>query len=241
MDFKVLVVEDDAKTRNALVEILEKHGLRVTAAHDGCEATKLLEQRVFDLVCLDVMMPGLSGYEVCRRLRSKDWNTGIIFITAKADEIDRVVGLELGADDYIVKPFGAREVTARISAVMRRIGLGPISNLDAMSKDDFKMHDVVISPSSLKATRDGQSIDLTLREVRILYRLWQSVGKIVTRNELLLAGWTDGSPPQSRTLDQTISALRGRLDRINPSEPLISTVYGVGYRFEPNANTQKSI
>ncbi|MEM9364941.1 MAG: response regulator transcription factor [Planctomycetota bacterium] len=233
---RILVAEDDERIRSALVEILSAEGHEVKAASDGCQAEFYLERAAFDLVCLDVMMPGKSGFDVCRKIRENDWQTAVLFITAKADEIDKVVGLELGADDYVVKPFGAKEVLARIHAIMRRRGpshRAPVQ-VDALQHADFQMHGLRISPSSLRANADGQSMDLTPREIRLLLRLWQSQGEVVRREDLIRAGWPEGASPQSRTLDQTISNLRKRLSFDATVEPVIETVYGVGYRYDPD-------
>jgi DNA-binding response OmpR family regulator len=158
----------------------------------------------------------------------------ILFITAKAEEIDKVVGLELGADDYIVKPFGAKEVVARIRAVARRCladferqGTSP-----APSEDNFWMDDLEVMPRKFRAARGDAIIELTSRELRILQLLASKPGEVVDRGELFRFGWQDNHIPNSRTLDQTISQLRKRIER-DPKEPrIIQTVYGVGYRFE---------
>ncbi len=231
MSVKVLVAEDDARTRAALVELLQREGYDVRASANGSDAIRQFDAERPDLICLDVMMPGKSGYDVCRHVRSSDWRTPILFITAKAEEIDKVVGLELGADDYIVKPFGASEVMARIRAVMRRSIAAP-PNTDIDIDADFQMGDLRICPKQFRAQRNtGASIELTPRELRILALLYRRAGEVVQRNDLFREGWSATTIPSSRTLDQTISNLRKRIEA-DPSHPtIIQTVYGVGYRY----------
>ncbi len=232
MTLQILVAEDDPHTRAALAEVLRGEGYRVTEAADGSEAMRLFEQHSPDLVCLDVMMPRLSGYDLCRHFRAVNPRMPILFITAKAEEIDKVVGLELGADDYIVKPFGTKEVIARIRAVARRcLDLGEPSGA-ANEMADFWMSDLQIMPKQLRGRRGDQCIELTPREVRILQLLASKPGEVIDRRELFRAAWQDSHVPNSRTLDQTISQLRKRIERDPRNPRIIQTVYGVGYRFE---------
>jgi DNA-binding response OmpR family regulator len=232
MNLQILVAEDDPHTRAALAEVLRGEGYQVTEAADGSQAMSLFEKHSPDLVCLDVMMPRLSGYDLCRHFRSVNPRMPILFITAKAEEIDKVVGLELGADDYIVKPFGTKEVVARIRAVARRCldlrePAGTASELA-----DFWMSDLQIMPRQLRARRGEACIELTPRELRILQLLASKPGEVIDRRELFRAAWQDTHVPNSRTLDQTISQLRKRIE-CDPRNPqIIQTVYGVGYRYE---------
>jgi DNA-binding response OmpR family regulator len=225
---KVLVVEDDDYTRKGLAEILAGEGYQPIEAADGTEALELIASQGPDLVCLDIMMPGVDGYEVCRRIRAQGIEVPVIFISAKGEEIDKVVGLELGADDFIVKPFGVREVVARIRAVTRRC-------LAAGRREDqerFEMGDLEVFPDELRARRGGRVIDLSLRDVKILRTLHQHAGRVVDRNTLFNECWGLDYLPSSRTLDQHIAMLRKRIER-DPKEPvIIRTVYGVGYRYD---------
>ncbi len=162
-----------------------------------------------------------------------DQHVPVVFITAKAEEVDKVVGLELGGDDYIVKPFGVKEVVARIRAVARRclLDYAPASQ-DALPAVPFSMQDLLVNPKELRAYRDGRSIDLSLREVKILALLFQHAGQVVDRNTLMNYAWNQDYLPSSRTLDQHISQLRKRIE-VDPKHPrLIHTIHGVGYRFE---------
>jgi DNA-binding response OmpR family regulator len=235
VNLDILVAEDDPHTRAALAEILCSQGHRVTEAADGEQAKFLFDRKPPDLACLDVMMPGLSGFDLCRHFRSVSPRMPILFITAKAEEIDKVVGLELGADDYIVKPFGAKEVVARIRAVARRC----IHDFDKADRDpplptsDFWMDDLQVMPAQMRARRGEMTIELTHRELRILQLLSSRGGEVIDRAELFRIGWGQQHLPNSRTLDQTISQLRKRIERDIKNPKIIQTVYGVGYRFQP--------
>lgn len=226
---KLLIAEDDSHTRRALADTLQREGYTVQACANGREALALCQKDAPDLICLDLMMPEVSGYEVCKRLRSGGSHVPIIFITAKSEEADKILGFELGADDYVVKPFGVREVVARIRAVLRRSGaLQKAAGL----KDDFAMDDLRVSPAELRATRNGAEVSLSLRDVRILQLLCERRGRVVTRDLLFQIAWGMNYLPNSRSIDQHISQLRKRVE-VNPLEPvLIKTVHGVGYRFD---------
>jgi DNA-binding response OmpR family regulator len=227
---KVLVAEDDVHTREALVEILAAEGYEVVAAATGKAALALYVDRRPDFVCLDIMMPDVSGYDVCREIRRFDKRVPVIFVTAKSEEIDKVVGLELGADDYIVKPFGVREIVARIHAIERRIRADrDAGHTDA---DAFVMGDLKVVPAELRAYRGKQTMDLSPRDVKILGLLYEQRGRVVSRDMLFDRCWGMNYLPDSRSLDQHISQLRKRVER-NPKRPtLIRTVHGAGYRFE---------
>jgi DNA-binding response OmpR family regulator len=226
---KVLVAEDNAHTRNGLRQILEAEGYRVVVAADGKEALAAFEREAPDFVCLDVMMPGTDGYEVCRSLRARNATVPIIFISAKAEEVDKVVGLELGADDFIVKPFGVREVVARIRAVTRRF-LAARGAQGAPAS--FRMGDLEVCPAELRARRGETVIDLSLRDVKILEVLHTHRGKAVDRNAIFNHCWGIDYYPQSRTLDQQISQLRKRIELDAKNPRIIRTVHGMGYRYE---------
>jgi two-component system, OmpR family, alkaline phosphatase synthesis response regulator PhoP len=225
----VLIAEDDELTRNGLKEILEGEGYRVVAARDGAEALAMFRQHKPDFICLDIMMPKADGYSVCREIRSEDNRIPIIFLSAKSEEIDRVVGLELGADDYIVKPFGAREVTARIRAVTRRC---LAAQADKAKPESFRLGDLDVFPKELRARRGETAIDLSLREVAILEQFYLNPGRVLDRDFLYNKVWGYDHIPNSRTLDQTIAQLRKKIER-EPQDPqIIHTVHGAGYRYE---------
>lgn len=228
---KVLVVEDDVLIREGLAEILTDEGYQVLSAEDGKQGLELYRQERPDFLCLDVMMPGMSGYDLCRTIRTvdDDRDTPIIFISAKAEEVDRVLGLELGADDFIMKPFGVSEVLARVRAVSRR-ALARQSLND--SSASFTMGDLCINPAEQRARRGTTVIDLGARDIKILRLLYQRRGQVVSRLTLFQVAWGLEHMPKSRTLDQHISQLRKRVE-MNAQQPrLIQTVHGVGYRFD---------
>lgn len=225
---KILVAEDDVHTREGLCEILAGEGYLVEGAADGREALEKYVEFHPDLVCLDIMMPGMSGYDVCREIRRDTRQVPILFISAKSEEIDKVVGLEMGADDYIVKPFGVKEVLARVRAVMRRVNPEPSTAPTAA----FQMKDLVVVPDELRVYRDRQPIDVGARDMRILQFFHENRGKVIDRDTLMNACWGLNYLPESRALDQHLSQLRKRIEK-NPSRPaIIKTVHGAGYRYE---------
>ena len=227
---KILVADDDRNIRQGLVDLLESEGYSVTGASDGAEALRLVKRDQPDLVLLDIMMPGMDGYTVCREIRRDDETLPVIFISARSEEVDRVLGLELGADDYIQKPFGTREVIARIRAVMRRVNAATSGN---EAQKDFEMGDLRVSPGGLRATRGDQVIELGPRDIRILALLHRATGQVVSRDRLLNECWGREFVASSRTVDQHVSRLR-KLVEVDPSEPrIIRTVHGAGYRYDP--------
>lgn len=234
MNLSILVAEDDRNTRAALVELLSAEGYQVAQASDGTEAKSMFDRQQPDMACLDVMMPGLSGYDLCRHFRNSNPRMPILFITAKAEEIDKVVGLELGADDYIVKPFGTKEVLARIRAVARRcIGVDASAQEERQDfAETFWMLDLQIIPREMRARRGEQVFELTPRELRILTLLASRPGEVCGRDDLFRNAWEENHIPNSRTLDQTISQLRKKIELDVKRPQIIQTVYGVGYRFE---------
>jgi DNA-binding response OmpR family regulator len=223
----LLVAEDDPLTRRALSDILTAEGWTVVTAADGSKAWTLFEAGGIDLVCLDIMMPGRSGYDLCRKIREKNPSVPLLFISAKAEEIDKVLGLELGADDFIVKPFGAREVVARIRAVLRRFERGAAAEPAASS---WVFGPWTVDAQTMRAVAPGSSVDLTAREVALLDLLARHRGQVLSRVRILQLLWGWEEAPRTRTLDQHIAVLRKKLgDR---DQRLIRTVQGVGYRYE---------
>lgn len=226
---KILVAEDDGHTRSGLRAIFEAEGYQVVTSPDGRDALETFARESPDCVCLDIMMPGMSGYDVCREIRRRDPNVPVILISAKSEEIDTVVGLELGADDFIVKPFGVKEVVARIRAVTRRrlAAVTPSARPPA-----FRLGDLEVSPAELRARRGSTTIELSLRDVKILALLHERKGAVVSRDLFFNHCWGLDHVPNSRTLDQHIAQLRKRIE-VNPASPsIILTVHGVGYRYD---------
>lgn len=232
---KLLIAEDDALIREALMDILLAEGFDCYAAQDGLIAWEMYQKVGPDMVLLDIMMPGQDGYAVCRKIRQRDEQTAIMFISAKSEEIDRVLGLELGADDYLMKPFGKHEVLARVRAIFRRYKLAQQSSSPQKQQGQvFSMHGLTIDLAQLRASRGGEEFDLSLRDCAILNVLYCNGGKVISRDELFNQCWGRDYLPSSRTLDQHISQLR-KLVEIDPKKPVvIKTVHGVGYRFDPN-------
>lgn len=225
----VLIAEDDFNIRLGLKDLLEAEGYHCIEAEDGEMALAQYQTHKPDLVLLDIMMPKMDGYAVCRAIRQQDVQIPVIFITAKSEEIDQVVGLELGADDYIKKPFGTREVIARIRAVTRR---ALATRNTPVNSNQFDMADLKVFPDELRATRDGQAIELSLRDMKILQLLHREKGKVVDRDALFNHCWGREYLPNSRTLDQHISKLRKAIE-IDPRNPkIVLTVHGLGYRFD---------
>ncbi|MEM7010464.1 MAG: response regulator transcription factor [Verrucomicrobiota bacterium] len=225
---KVLIAEDDPNTRDGLREILQEEGYDVVAAPDGEKALELFDEVKPEVLCLDVMMPNVDGYEVCRRVRRRNDQVAILFITAKSEEIDAVLGLELGADDYIQKPFGIKEVVARIRAVTRRV----YAKRGRRKNADFEISDLVVKPDELRAFRGDLPIELSLRDIQILQLLSRNAGKALNRDVFFDECWGFDYLPNSRTLDQHISQLRKKVEH-DPKDPkIIKTVHGVGYRYE---------
>lgn len=226
---KILIAEDDPNIRAGLGDLVSNEGYEAILAEDGEAAMSLFESRQPDFILLDIMMPKMDGYSVCREIRKADGHVPVVFLSAKSEEIDRVVGLELGADDYITKPFGTREVIARIRAITRRL----LNSEPQTEKNNFSFADLTVYPDELRARRDQESIDLSLRDIRILELFSKHPGEVVTRDLLFDVCWGYSHMPNSRTLDQHISKLRKRIEP-DPANPTwITTVYGAGYRYEP--------
>jgi DNA-binding response OmpR family regulator len=232
----VLIAEDDHYIREGLQELLETEGYTVTACVNGHKALEAYQERedAYSLIMLDIMMPELDGYSVCKQIRKHNDEVAIIFISAKSEEIDQVLGLELGADDYIFKPFGTREVIARIRAVTRRYlkqkNLKP--SVPGQTQQTLIMQDLTVIPAELRACRGEQVFELSLRECAILQLLARYKGKVVSRDTLFNECWGRDYLPNSRTLDQHISRLRKIVERDHKNPALIKTVHGIGYRFD---------
>lgn len=226
---QILIVEDEPNMRLGLKDNLEFEGYNVTVATDGSQGLAAIESNQFDLVLLDVMLPELSGFDVCRISRERGILTPIILLTAKGEEIDKVLGLELGADDYITKPFGLRELLARIKAVLRR---GPKMKSDSKEASIGKM---TVNFSSYNASVNQEPVKMSHKEFEILKYLWDHRNDTVSRYQLLEDIWGYNEQPTTRTVDNFILKLRQKVEQ-NPEEPqIILTVHGVGYKMlEPS-------
>jgi len=223
---KILIAEDDLYTRMGLQEILKGEGYETVCAENGEEAYELYLREQPDLLCLDIMMPIVNGYDLCKKIRKQNQQVPVIFISAKTEEIDKVVGLELGADDYIVKPFGVREVIARVKAVLRR----SIPAAET-AEESFPFGEITISPGTLTGTVQGREIEFSPREMKLLYYFHQNKGKVLSRDQLYDYGWGMEYLPSSRSLDQFISQLRKKIEN-DPVHPnLIITIPTAGYKY----------
>ena len=224
----VLVVEDEPAIADLLRMYLSREGFQVLAVADGQAALDAVEDHRPSCILLDVGLPGMDGIEVCRRLRAaQDW-TPVVFCTARDDEVDRVLGLELGADDYITKPFSPREVVARVKAVVRR-ARGPETQSQAVTLGAVEM-----DPMTRRCTVDGRLVDLTATEFDLLFYLMTHPGQIFSRDQLLSEVWGYAAMVNTRTVDVHVAQLRGKLGDNN----VIRTVRGVGYGAEANADAQ---
>lgn len=229
---KVLIAEDEHNIRQGLEDILNAEGYETVTAENGRIAIELYESEKPDFICLDIMMPEMNGYDVCRTIRDSNKDIPVIFISAKSEEVDKVLGLELGADDYILKPFGVKEVIARIRAVTRRYlkSQNPEPKKLATS---FTMHELEVFPNELRARRGEALIELSLRDTKILSFLFENSGQAIDRDMIFNHCWGRNYLPSSRTLDQHISKLRKRVELDVSNPKIIRTVHGFGYRFDP--------
>ena len=225
---KVLIAEDEDHIRKGLVDILKTEGYETIAASDGQMAQDYYFQYQPDFVCLDIMMPIINGYEVCKTIRNHNQHIPIIFISAKSEEIDKVLGLELGADDYINKPFGVKEVVARIRAITRRCMLTQKAKGNVINT--FQLHNLTIVPAELIAYVNDQKIELSLRDIKILSFFYQRQDQAVDRDAIFNACWGHDYLPSSRTLDQHISKLRKKIEKDPKNPRIIQTIHGFGYR-----------
>lgn len=230
MKTKILVVEDDPHIALGLEEVLKSEGFEVASCSRGNEALTAFERHRPALVVLDVMLPGVSGYDVCKQLRAKKFTTPVLMLTAKGQEIDKVVGLELGADDYVTKPFGVRELLARIHALLRRAGKSPG---EAPEPDaPFKIGEATINPKTFQLARGRGTEELTAKELKLLTFFHRHAGEVLSRDRLLNEVWGYEYYGTTRTLDQVIVQLRKKLGDNGGHPKLLVTVHGVGYKLE---------
>jgi DNA-binding response OmpR family regulator len=221
---RVLVVEDEAAILQGLRDNLEFEGYQVFTAADGVAGLDLIRKHDPHLIVLDLMLPGLSGYELCRKLRADGVTTPILMLTARGEEADRVLGLDLGADDYVTKPFSVRELMARVRALLRRGS--PAVELPT----HLQFADVSIAFTRYEATRAGQRVELTRKEFGLLRLLAAKEGLVVTRDELLEKVWGYDATPTTRTVDNHLAALRAKLEQDAAQPKHLRTVHGVGYK-----------
>ena len=228
MKTKILIVEDDPHILLGLEELLKSEGYETAACSRGDTALAVSAKFQPGLIVLDIMLPGLSGYEVCKELRAKKVATPILMLTAKGQEIDKVIGLDLGADDYVTKPFGVRELLARIQALLRRGGHNGTGPADGEAA--FDIGTATIDPKTFQLRRGEMVTELTAKEVRLLQVFHAHAGEVLSRDKLLNEVWGYNYYGTTRTLDQVVVQLRKKLGD-NGSEPhYLVTVHGVGYK-----------
>jgi DNA-binding response OmpR family regulator len=227
---RILLADDEQSIQTLLSFPLRKDGYEVTTAADGREALARFNEGRFDLVVLDVMMPRMDGLEVCRRIRARH-TVPIIMLTAKAEEIDKVLGLELGADDYITKPFSLREFRSRVRAALRRAGMQTQSAEPDEDELPLSVHELEMDPSKRAVRVRGEAVELTFVEFEILNALARNPGRVFTRDMLLTRIWGDSAYRDPRTIDVHIRHLREKLETDAKDPEYLFTVRGVGYRF----------
>jgi len=224
---RILIVEDDPSILRGLQDLLRREGYEVLVASDGETGYRIINEKNPELVILDLMLPRMSGYEVCRKVRQEKNPVQILMLTARGEEADRVLGLDLGADDYVTKPFSVRELLARVRAIVRR--LDPPNSLP----EQVRFGDVVVDFIRYEAQKGEDRIEMTRKEFGVLQYLASRPGEVVRRQELLEEVWHYKSFPTTRTVDNHVLALRAKLEDA-PSEPRhFITVHGVGYKFLP--------
>jgi DNA-binding response OmpR family regulator len=224
---RILIVDDEPAILRGLTDNLKRELHEVLTAADGEAGYRLIKEKRPDLVILDLMLPKLSGYEVCRQIRAEGMTTLVLMLTARGEETDRIVGLDMGADDYVTKPFSVRELLARVRALLRR------TQTAKPGIELLTVGDVTVDFRRYEARKANQLLDMTRREFQLLQALASRPGEVVTRDELLDRVWGLEAYPTTRTIDNHIAGLRAKLER-NPAEPRhLLTVRGVGYKWSP--------
>ncbi len=226
MSALILLVDDEPSIVQLARMYLEREGYRVLAVHDGAAALEAVAQKRPDLMVLDIMLPKVDGFEVCRRLRAEDNPIPIIMLTARDDDIDKIVGLELGADDYLTKPFNPRELVARVKAILRRMERSQRAT-EGERPQPVRLGNTVIDPAAREVTVDGQPVALRTQEFELLWVLVQHRNLVLSREQLLRLAWGYDFAGQTRTVDVHVAQLRKKLAA---SDLRIETVTGVGYK-----------
>lgn len=223
---RILIVDDEPSITEFVSYAMQKEGYLTEIASDGEEALRKIEQQHFDLFILDIMLPGINGYELCRRIRTK-MSTPILFLSARDTELNKVVGLELGADDYLAKPFGVRELLARTRTLLRRS-----QGNEMVSGNEISAGGITLNEDTHVAQGDKGAIDLTPREFELLVCLMRNAGKVVSREDLLHDAWNWEFITETKTVDTHIKRLRDKIESAGYDPKLVETVRGYGYRFK---------
>ena len=229
---RILIVEDEPRMRDILRDYFHAHGVEADLAADGAAGLDRFRERDYDAVLLDVMMPKLDGFEVCRELRRQSM-VPIIMVTARGEDFERIMGLDIGADDYILKPFSAGEVMARVRAILRRV-----QAREAEQQNLYSVGNLVIDLDKYLVTIGGADVTLTKKEVELLWTLAKNSSKVFSRENLLDSIWGYDYFGDSRTVDSHIKRLRAKVDKFEHEEWEIKTIWGVGYRFEEKEHAQ---
>ena len=230
MSQKILVVEDNVDLARLLDLHLRDLSYEVDLAFDGDSGWTQISQNAYDLIILDLMLPGIDGLEICRRIRSQPAYTAILMLTSKSAELDRVLGLEMGADDYVTKPFSIRELMARVKAILRR-GDKLQSDERTDRSSVIRAGDLLIEPDQRRVRLRGKTVELTAKEFDLLQYFAQHAGRVFTRAQLLDTVWGYGHDGYEHTVNSHINRLRGKIEK-NPAQPeYVLTVWGVGYKF----------
>lgn len=224
----VLVIEDDKDISDLLEIHLVDLGYKVIKAHDGKVGLTTATANKFDFIVLDIMLPGMDGFEICKEIRKQDEYTPILILTSKSEEFDKVLGLEFGADDYLTKPFAIREFIARVKAIMRRVEAVKKSADDVK---DIKFGELLIEPTLRKVTLAGNRVDLTPKEFDLIYLLASHPGRTYTREQLLNTVWGYQFNGYEHTVNSHINRLRSKIEKDISNPKYILTTWGVGYRF----------
>lgn len=228
---KILIVDDEKSIVTLLNYHLKKSGFETDVAFDGKEAIYKVERNDFDLVVLDLMLPEMDGMEACKYMRNNKILTPILMLTAKDDELDKIIGLELGADDYLTKPFSPKEVIARIKAILRR------TNMSASAAfTTIRIGDLIIYPERYEAEKDGKLVTFTRKEFELLYFLAMNKGKVISRDQLLSGVWDYDFVGDTRIVDVHISHLREKIETNSKKPEYIKTIRGLGYKLEEPVN-----
>lgn len=232
----IVCVDDEESLRTTLSFALEKEGYRVDAYSDGHEAWEILQDALPDMAIIDIMMPKMDGLELCRRLRGLSGTLPIIFLTSKDDEIDRIVGLELGADDYLCKPFSMRELLTRIKVIFRRIDAYRELSAETDTEEPVRSGPLMMDKDRFTVSWRGSGIVLTITEFRILAALAEEPGRVWNREQLLSAAYPDDLFVSDRAVDSHIKRIRKKMQAVDTGFGCIESIYGLGYKFTAPAD-----
>ncbi|WAA12978.1 response regulator transcription factor [Fervidibacillus halotolerans] len=227
MERTIAIIDDEEQIRKMIKQFLENEGFQTIEGKDGDEGVRFIQNKEVDLVLLDVMMPNMNGFEVLKEIRKLNERLPVIMLTAKTEEIDKLLGLEMGADDYITKPFSLRELAARIKAVLRRSEPGSGEEQDEI----WERGNIMINLSTYEVKKDGKLLSLTPTEFKLLTALAEKPGRVFSRLQLMMKVMGEAYANYERSIDTHVSNLRKKIEK-NPAEPeYIQTVYGIGYKF----------